>query len=121
MHAVRRRTPGMCRRRSAFENHAAAAAFGGGGQACSCFRTVKPKVIYCITYLTRLILFDVLLSFIYYYELVVFTIATIPRNSADILFLLMCWYPSIMQYVLRNVRLDSILNQNHLFERSDMP
>ena len=28
------RTPGMCRRRSAFENHAAAAAFGGGGQAC---------------------------------------------------------------------------------------
>ena len=35
MHAVRRLTPGMYRRRSAFENHPAAAAFGGGGQACS--------------------------------------------------------------------------------------
>ena len=34
MHAVRRLTPGMCRQRSVFENHPAAA-FGGGGQACN--------------------------------------------------------------------------------------
>ena len=41
MHAVRRLTPGMYRRRSAFENHPAAAAFGGGGQAWSnCNRLV---------------------------------------------------------------------------------